>query len=138
MRLRSSLLGLILFACGTLARAEELVVVMAAGSGVEQLSREEVANIFLGRFRQLTDGRRALPIDNQSFKEEFYRKLVGRSPAEIGAYWAQLKFSGRTQPPEQEDESRALAIVVATPGAITYLERSKADSRVRVVLELGH
>ncbi|MBL8484206.1 MAG: hypothetical protein JNJ60_18560 [Rhodocyclaceae bacterium] len=130
------LLCLILFGSCALAHAEDLVVVMAAGGGVDRLSRDEVANIFLGRFRQLPDGRRAQPIDNQTAKEEFYRKLVGRSLAEMGAYWAQLRFSGRTQPPEQEGEANALAKVAATPGAITYVARSKVDGRVRVVLEL--
>lgn len=41
----------------------DLVVVMNTNSGIERLSRDQVINIFLGRFRQLPNGATALPVD---------------------------------------------------------------------------
>jgi ABC-type phosphate transport system substrate-binding protein len=138
MRLHRTLLGIAFasfFACA-IARGDDLVVVVNAGSSVQGISREEAADIFLGRFRKLPSGESAVPIDNTDEMEVFYRRLVGRSLAEIGAYWAQLRFSGRTKPPAQAPVADALDRVANTPGAITYVDRSKVDKRVRVVLDL--
>jgi len=119
----------------------EVVVIANARSGVDRLTREEVVNIFLGRFRQLPSGLSALPADlpaGHAEKERFYRLLVNKDLAEINAYWARLVFSGRTSPPRQtRDEGELLRFVSETPGAIGYLERSRIDSRVRVVFEFG-
>lgn len=118
----------------------ELVVIANPKSGVERLSREEVINIFLGRFRQLPSGIAALPADlpaGSAEKAAFYQLLVNKDLADINAYWARLVFSGRTSPPRQmRGEAELLRYVSETPGAVGYLERAHLDSRVRVVFEL--
>lgn len=120
------------------ARAEDsIVVVVAANAGVDRLTQAEVTNIFLGRFKKLPSGARAIPVDVTPIKEQFYGRLVGKSLAEINAYWARLKFSGQTTPPRQESEATALELVATTPGAITYLERHLVDRRLKVVFELA-
>jgi len=131
-------LGLLLVAtlASVFALAGDLVVVVSAASPTERISRQEVSDIFLGRYRQLPSGETAVPIDNTQSMETFYQKLVGRSTAEIGAYWAQLRFSGRAKRPEQQSQADALERVVSNPGAITYIDRNKVDKRVRVILEL--
>jgi len=40
-----------------------IVVIVNPASGVDQLTRNEVIDIFLGRYRKLPSGRAALPID---------------------------------------------------------------------------
>lgn len=119
----------------------QIAVVVGARSEVEKLSREEVINIFLGRFRQLPSGATAYPIDlpaGQSERAAFYRQLVNKEQAEINAYWARLVFSGRTTPPRQaKDTEDMLDLVANLPGAVGYVDRGKVDGRVRVVLELG-
>ncbi|MDP2828635.1 MAG: hypothetical protein Q8O37_08515 [Sulfuricellaceae bacterium] len=123
----------------------ELVVVANASSGVERLSRDEVINIFLGRYRQLPSGIAALPIDQPSgspVKAQFYRKLVNKDLAEINTYWARLTFSGKTSPPRQAaSTAEVLDWLASTRGAIGYVEREKLDERakderIRIVLEL--
>ena len=58
---------------------------------------------------------------------------------EISAYWARLKFSGRTQPPEQIDDAESvLRRVAAERGAIGYIDAARVDKRVRVVLLLEY
>ena len=138
--LRPFLLSLLVL-LGSASAHAELVVVMAAGSGVRELSREEVINIFLGRYRKLPSGLVAKPFDlppGDALRERFYRKLVDKNPAEISAYWTRLIFSGKTSPPEMAasvpDLLKHLAV---TPGTIGYLERSQLDERVRVVMSLS-
>lgn len=118
----------------------DVVVVANPTSGIERLSRDDVINIFLGRSRQLVSGISAQPIDlpqSQREKSVFYRLLVNKDLPEINAYWARLKFSGRTVPPrEARSVDEAIAFIGSTAGAIGYLDRTKVDGRVRVVLEL--
>jgi ABC-type phosphate transport system substrate-binding protein len=120
--------------------ASSIVVIVNPSSGVEHLTREEVIDIFLGRFRKLPSGRVALPIDvaeSTTERERFYRLLVKKSPAEISSYWARLVFSGQTSPPFQvPDAKTALELVENNPNAIAYVDRASVTANVRVVLEI--
>lgn len=119
----------------------DMVLVANPRSGIERLKQDEVVNIYLGRYRRLPSGLTAEPLDQPAeseIKARFYRQLVGKSLAEINAYWARLVFSGKTLPPLTVASSDdALAQVAARPGALAYVERAKADRRVVVVFELG-
>ena len=123
------------------AWADDIVVVVNPASGVESLSRNDVINIFLGGFRRLPSGIPALPVDlpqGNPVREEFYRLLVGKNPAEINTYWSRLIFSGKTRPPLQAARVEdAQAMVLGSVGAITYLDRSKVDGRLKIVFELS-
>lgn len=119
----------------------ELVVVVNQESQIEQLSHEEVVNIFMGRYRQLKDGSTALPLDikgDSTERQVFYRKLLDKSLAEINAYWARLIFSGRTSPPIGLDSWReVLEKLARDPTAIGYIERSALTKQVKVVYTLS-
>jgi ABC-type phosphate transport system substrate-binding protein len=122
------------------ALAEDLVVIVNPASGVQQMTRDEVIDVFMGRYRKLPSGNPALPLDvvsAESARADFYQRLVSKSLAEINAYWARILFTGRATPPQRvDDASEVLDIVAENKGAIGYVPRSRADGRVRVVLEL--
>jgi hypothetical protein len=69
--------------------ADGIVIVVNQAAGIETLSRTDVINIFMGRFRQLPSGATAQPIDMpvSPVRAQFYRVLVNKEPAEINAYW---------------------------------------------------
>ena len=140
MSLRPAILLFLLILAPQWVRAE-LVVVAHPKSGIDKLSREEVTNIYFGRYRRLSSGLTAEPLDMQGDAETrglFYRSLVGKSLAEINAYWARLVFSGKTHPPQVvASVEEALQYVATHPGALAYVERSKADRRVSIVFELA-
>lgn len=119
----------------------DIVLVANPKAGIGWLTREDVVNIYLGRYRRLESGLTAEPIDlggEPEIKAMFYRKLVDKSLAEINAYWSRLVFSGQTPPPQLVvNADEALRRVAARPGALAYVERSKVDKRVRVVFEFG-
>lgn len=137
MPTRLFLLLLLLANC-PLAEAEPVVVV-AARQATERLSREEVANIFLGRYRALTAGLTAQPIDQppaSPLRSAFYQQLVNKDAASINAYWSRLHFSGKATPPLQpREESEVIQHLLSVPGAIAYVERKQVDGRMRIVFE---
>lgn len=140
MKTRTLLMGLLL-ALATPPALAELVVIAHPKSGLERLSHDEVVNIYLGRYRRLASGVAAEPIDHNGDTEIralFYRKLVGKSLAEINAYWARLLFSGKTHPPlTVSGNEEAVQQVALRPGALAYVERSRADKRVIIVYAVG-
>ena len=125
--------------CGA-SEPTSLVVIVNPQSGVDKLTKEEVIDIFLGRYRKLPSGRVALPIDvaeKSAERTRFYQLLVKKSPAEMSSYWARLVFSGQTSPPFQvPDAKAALELVQSSPNAIAYVDRAAVTPDVKVVLEI--
>jgi ABC-type phosphate transport system substrate-binding protein len=123
------------------AGAGNLVVVVNPASGIENLTRSQAIDIFLGRYRKLPSGAVALPIDlrvDTPERKQFYLLLVGKDLAQMSSYWARLVFSGQATPPFPVPDARtALDLVATNPNAIAYLDRATVDSRVKVVLELN-
>ena len=117
-----------------------IVVIVNPGSGVDRLTRDEVIDIFLGRYRKLPSGRAALPIDIAEASAErarFYQLLVKKSQADMSSYWARLVFSGQTSPPFQVPDARtAIELVQSNPNAIAYVDRASVGAGVKVVLEI--
>jgi ABC-type phosphate transport system substrate-binding protein len=120
--------------------AASIVVIVNPSSGVDRLTRDEVIDIFLGRYRKLPSGRVAMPIDvteEGAERAQFYRLLVKKSPAEMSSYWARLVFSGTSSPPFQVPDSKtALELVQSNPNAIAYVDRASVTPKVKVVLEI--
>lgn len=122
------------------AGAASLAVIVNPASGIAQLTRSQVIDIFLGRYRKLPSGAVAMPIDLRIDTPErklFYFLLVGKDLPQMSSYWARLVFSGQAAPPFPVPDARtALDLVATNPNAIAYVELATVDKRVRMVLEL--
>jgi ABC-type phosphate transport system substrate-binding protein len=123
---------------GTGQAAAELVTVVSAKSAVTTLTRNQVVDIFLGKVSRFPDGGPAVPIDQvegAAARDEFYRTLAGKSPGQMNAHWSKIIFTGRGHPPTEAANGEALKrLLVATPGAIGYLDRSLVDGALRVLV----
>lgn len=121
------------------ARAD-MVVIVSADSGVQSLSREQVINIFMGRYRKLPNEAIAAPLDIDGDSPErryFYSRLLDKTLAEINAYWARLVFSGKTSAPEDVASQReVLARVARDPNAVGYVDKKNLNPQVKAVYEL--
>jgi len=119
------------------ASAAEVVAVVSAKSAVTALTKNQVADIFLGRASRFPDGEQALPVDQaegSTAREEFYSTYAGRSPSQVKAHWAKIIFTGRGRPPEEVANGAELKkLLDRNIHAIGYIERSSADSALRVV-----
>ncbi|HEX6736552.1 MAG TPA: hypothetical protein VF096_17250 [Azonexus sp.] len=118
-----------------------LAVVVNARCGVALLTRNEVVNIFFGRYRQFFNGREAQPVDlvdSNPARSQFYRRLVGKDLSEINAYWSRQIFSGRMQAlPKVATPEEAARWVAANPCGIGFIEQTKVDARFNIVYELA-
>lgn len=116
---------------------DEIVIVVSADSPVKELSRLQLADIYLGRTSRFPDDQPAVPIDQEPespARERFYETFLGRSQAEIKAHWSKIIFTGRGRPPRDAPTGADVKRVVAgDPKAIGYIERRLVDESVRVV-----
>jgi ABC-type phosphate transport system substrate-binding protein len=120
--------------------ATEFAVIVHPQSEIESLNKNDVVNIFMGRYRKLPSGMTAVPVDfsgAQPERSQFYQAIVGKELSEIDSYWARLRFSGQGPPPRQVPSTEEiLDFVSRSRGAIGYVEKRRVDKRVKIVLEL--
>jgi len=109
----------------------DVVVVVNPKAAESALTKEQVAQFFLGRSTAM------VPIDqpdNAPLRAEFYKKVADKDTAQIKALWSKLVFTGKaTMPKEVGDSAAVKAAVAANPKAIGYIEKSAVDSTVKVV-----
>jgi hypothetical protein len=112
--------------------AHAQVAVMHAGAA--PLTKDQVANIYLGRSAELT------PLDlpeGNATRDSFYRKAAEREPAQVKSTWARIVFTGKGQPPKELPDAAAVKKAVnADHKAIGYIDKSAVDGSVKVVLSL--
>lgn len=119
------------------ASLADVVVVASVKCPVTTLSKEQVANIFMGKTTLFPDGERALPVDQAegaASRDEFYSRFAEKSAAQIKAYWSRLIFTGRGQPPKSVlNDSEVKKQLAENPHAIGYIQRSMVDASVRIL-----
>lgn len=119
------------------AAAADLVLVVSSKNSVTALTKNQVADIFLGRTNQFPNGMQALPIDQaegSAAREAFYAGFAGKSVAQTKAYWSKIIFTGRGRPPKTVSNSLEMKKEVAqNPNVIGYIERNMVDGSVKVL-----
>ena len=119
------------------AALADVVPVVSAKSSIDHLSRKDLADIFLGRTTRSPDGAPVVPVDqdeSSTTRDEFYTTFLGKTPAQLRAYWSKIIFTGRGRPPPTVPDAAAARKLVATnPHAIAYVERNQLDSTVKPV-----
>lgn len=120
------------------AASAEVAVIVHPGNGAS-LSAEDVQRLFLGKLKSFPGGADASPVnlkEGQSAREQFNQAVLGKSEAQLKAYWSQLVFTGKGTPPKELDNDDAVkAFVAATPAGIGYIDASKVDGSVKVILK---
>ena len=122
----------LIFLCISLLKASgaqglnnALIVVVKMDSEISHLSQKQVMSLFLGRAKFLPTGGKAKPLDfptDSITRADFYRALTGKNIADIDAYWARLKYSGRASPPQSfESGEKIIEMVSRLDDAIAYL-----------------
>jgi len=137
LRIRVALAALLVQA---VAHAEDLVVIVNPSVGVQQLTRRQTIDIFLGRYRTFPSGVSAMPIDldiASTERTQFYWLLAHKDAAGMSTWWLRAGYSGQISPPFPVHDARAAVEIVANNRfAIAYVDRAAVDDRVRIALEI--
>ena len=143
-RIAVNLLLVLLLGTATPAFAgEELVLIVSAGSAIDELDSTEVRKLFLGLTVQRS-GRRLHPLLNESdaeLKEIFLQNIVSMSDSTYDRYVLQLSLQrGHAQPLVYKGNAQLISGVAADSAAVSYAWRKDVehDSRIRILRVVWH
>jgi ABC-type phosphate transport system substrate-binding protein len=124
------------------AQAEEpLAVVVNRANPVNELSRSELIDLFMGKYVAFPNDVRAIPVElnnDHKIKVEFYQNLVGMPLSRVNAYWSRLRFTGRKRTAVfKPNESDLIAFIIANEQAIGYVPQSLITNDLKVVYILN-
>lgn len=119
--------------------SDSLVVVVNSNSQTVSLSKKELIDIYMGRFKKFPNGESVTPLDFNSGNKQrqaFYEMLVGKSERKINAYWSRLLFSGRATPPQKaESTAEMIAIIQSDHNALAYMQINDVTQGMKIVYE---
>ncbi|MEE4250032.1 MAG: hypothetical protein V2I38_05540 [Alcanivoracaceae bacterium] len=116
----------------------ELVVVTGSNSDLTSLTENEVRQLFSGQLK-VVGGKRMQPLDlptSSKDRENFYAKLMGRSPEQMRAYWTRLIFTGQGKPPREVSSIQELTNLVNSGEYIGYLRADALTDNVQVLYRI--
>jgi ABC-type phosphate transport system substrate-binding protein len=102
------------------------------------LSKNKLAQIYLGKIKNYSNGRSIKPVDlpkSSPAHKKFYKSVVKKSDSAVKRYWSKLQFTGKGKPPKELSSAREVIKWVAnTEGAIGYIDGKYLNKSVKVVL----
>ncbi|HEX3760710.1 MAG TPA: hypothetical protein VHW23_18475 [Kofleriaceae bacterium] len=123
---------------GALAHADgkKLVVVVAKGSSLTNISRDDLKRCYLGE--PVSGGGKTLVPFNAANgtpdRTGFDKAVLGMSPEEVGRFWVDRKVRGQSGAPRALPSAAHMAKVAAKfPGAIGYLTEDQLTSDIQAV-----
>jgi len=77
-------------------------IVTSSNSKLSNITPKDLANLFLKKTNTI-NGVKLTPIDNQNPQifQEFYKKVVKKTPDQLHAYWAKQMYRGDKTPPKR-------------------------------------
>lgn len=130
---RITLLLSAVFCSQVLAKA----VVIIHPDNAANLSEKDVQRIFLGKEKKFSTGEETIPVnlpaDNAS-RTSFDDSVLGRSTAQVAAYWAKLVFTGQGIPPKEVNtDADVINLIKSNKSVIGYIDESAVTGDVKVV-----
>lgn len=118
----------------------QLVVVAGKEFPAQQLSREEIRNIYLGK-KRFINGVRIRPLDykRNEVRDRFLRSVVGMTSQEFKFHWLAKLFQDGVTPPEAVEDQHVIQRVKEGGGFLGYvwLDEAPTDPNLRLLLILN-
>lgn len=115
------LLVFLLFAHNAMAE-EQYLYVVASDKTLATLHKKDIKHIYMDS--ALFDLKPINLTQGHTLRTVFNAKVIGLTESRIGAYWAQMKFTGRANPPiEFKSETEIFQFLKSNPGFIAYVSQ---------------
>ncbi|MFC4158623.1 hypothetical protein [Chitinimonas lacunae] len=118
--------------------AADWVVVASSQSPLSKLSREQVANLYLGQIHELPGSGRIVPVDlaeESPLRQQFYSQVANKTPVQVRMHWSKMIFNGKGRPPQEVQNSNDMKrLLNANPSSIGYMDRLVVDGTLKVLL----
>jgi len=131
----------LLVLCFSIQAQEPIAVVVNKANPVDQLTRSELIDLFMGKYVAFPDDSKAMPVElkgENDLKVNFYQNLVGMPLSRVNAYWSRLRFTGRKRVAIfQANEADLVDYIIANEQAIGYVPQSLITEDLKVVYILN-
>lgn len=99
----------------------DISVVISDNNTLTSVSQQELANLYLKKTNTI-NGIKVTPIDSKDKKtyQEFYKKIVKKTPSEVHAYWMKQIYTGKTQPPKKLSKKELTVAMKKNKKIIAY------------------
>lgn len=118
-----------------------VVVIVNAENTASDFSQRQLVDLYMGRNLYFPNGQLALRLDqspSSEIRRTFYESLVGKSVAQVNAYWARLLFTGRASPPQVIRTSKDLLQAIKNnPNAVGYIDEKELEDGVKVIARVN-
>jgi len=74
----------------------------------------------------------SLEEDNPT-RSEFHDAVLGKSDAQMKAYWSKLLFTGKGTPPKETSVAEMLELIADNPNTIGYIDAASVNGNVKVI-----
>lgn len=117
------------------------VIVVNKENPVTSVTAIELRRIFMKQTRMWSHGESIVPVDwdaTSQLRQEFSRRVLGRSVREMAEFWVQQSIAQGLGPPSTHRSARAiLRFVASVPGAIAYVPPGEVDGSVKAIKVAG-
>ena len=130
--------GLMSFLIGiNIAHAAPFVVIVSKQSSINELSADELVEIFMDRSMGTGKSYQLYPIDSKEadLKADFYRATAKLSLNSVHAYWSKRVFSGRGRPPLSMSEVEIADMLKTRLESIAYVKPENVPAYGKIVFK---
>ncbi|NTS78365.1 phosphate ABC transporter substrate-binding protein [Catenovulum sp. SM1970] len=116
--------------------AAEVAVIVNKGNSSE-LNKATIKRMYLNKIKAFPSGvslKTAGLTATDPITGEFYKQVLGKSAAQLKAYWSKALFTGVGVPPKELESSEAvIELVKSDESVIAFIDSAKVTEDVRVV-----
>jgi len=113
----------------------DISVFISHNNKLTKVSTKDLANLYLKK-RTTINGIKVVPIDskNKQLFNEFYKKIVKKTPKQLHAYWIKEIYTGKKQPPKKLSKSELRRAMKKNSHLISY-DRNPTTGRVLLTIK---
>ena len=112
------------------------VAIIVNPANTAEISADDIKSLFSGRQKGFSNGKTALVLsleEDNPTRSEFNNAVLGKTDAQMKAYWSKLLFTGKGTPPKEISAAEMLELIADNPNTIGYIDAASVTGGVKVV-----
>jgi len=130
---------ILLLLLSTFLQAENIAVVISKNFNADKLSKSQIKRLFLAKTNRINNTKvKIVELQDTKYKQKFYKKVSGKSKAQLRSYWTTLIFTGKAKPPKQIKTLQELLIKMKkNKNIITYIPENQVTQEMKVLYTMS-
>ena len=116
----------------------DLAIIGHPGSETGALDTQSIRKLFLGERKSFPNGHHATPINHivgSPDRKEFFASVLSMPESSHKRHWKRkIAVGGGNSPTELASHEAVLKSIASTPGSISYIDASKVNASVKVLM----